>query len=121
MKVIIVEPNEKARIAEIDNRLETLQSIVGGYIECIYPFDDNVGIIANEEGMLIGLEPNRALRNDEGSIYDIIFGTFIVAGLTEDDFGSLTDEKIEKYLAEFFLPELIFKADGRLVVLRIYE
>ena len=120
-KVLIVEPNKKAKVTEIDNSLETLQSIVGGYIECIYPFEDNVGIIANEEGKLIGLEPNRALKDDEGNIYDIIFGTFIVAGLTEDDFGSLTDEQAEKYSAEFFLPELIFKADGKLVVLRLYE
>ena len=121
MKVIIVEPNEKARIAEIDNSLETLQSIVGGYIECIYPFDDNAGIICNEEGKLIGLEPNRALRNDEGNIYDIIFGTFIITGLTEDDFGSLTDEQAEKYLSKFILPEIIFRTDKGIVVLRIYE
>ena len=106
---------------ELYTALDTLQSIVGGYIECIYPFEDNVGIICNEEGKLIGLEPNRVLRDDEGNIYDIIFGTFIVTGLTEDDFGSLTDEQVEKYSAEFFLPELIFKADGKLVVLRIYE
>ena len=119
MKVIIVEPNEKARIAEIDNSLETLQSIVGGYIECIYPFDDNVGIICNEEGKLIGLDPNRALKDDEGNIYDIIFGTFIVAGLTEDDFGSLTDEQAEKYLAEFILPEIIFRTDKGIVVLKM--
>lgn len=121
MKVLIVEPNEKARIAEIDNSLETLQSIVGGYIECIYPFEDNVGIICNEEGKLIGLEPNRALRDEDGEIIDVICGTFIVTGLTEDDFGSLTDEQAEKYSAKFFLPELIFKADGKLVVLRLYE
>ena len=50
-----------------------------------------VGIICNEEGKLIGLEPNRVLRDEEGNTVDIIFGTFIVAGLTEDDFGSLTD------------------------------
>lgn len=47
IKVVLVEPNKKAVITEIENSLKSLQKIVEGYIECVYPFEDNVGIIAN--------------------------------------------------------------------------
>lgn len=68
------------------------------------PFDDrHVVLIANEEGKLLGLPWNRPLYDEYGRIYDIIAGTFILAGLTEDDFGSLSDEMIEKYTAMFQL------------------
>lgn len=121
IKVVLVEPNKKATITEIENTLENLQNIVGGYIECIYPFEDNVGIIANEEGKLIGLEPNRVLRDDNGNAVDIIFGTFIITGLTEDDFGSLTDEQAEYYLDMFRCPEIILRTGNGFVSLKIEE
>ena len=119
--VVLVEPNEKAKVTEIENTLENLQKIVGGYIECVYPFEDNVGLICNEEGKLIGLEPNRVLRDDNGKAVDIIFGTFIITGLTEDDFGSLTDEQAEYYLNMFQCPEIIIRTGNGFVSLEIEE
>ena len=44
---------------------------------------------------------NRALRDENGEIYDIIAGNFLIVGLTEEDFGSLSDELIGKYKALF--------------------
>ena len=119
IKVVLVEPNKKAVITEIENGLKSLQNIVGGYIECIYPFEDNVGIICNEEGKLIGLEPNRVLKDDNGNAYDIICGTFIVTGLTEDDFGSLTDEHAEYYLDIFEFPELILRTGNGFIAVKV--
>ena len=121
IKVFLAEPGKKAKVTEIENTLENLQKIVGGYIECVYPFEDNVGIICNEEGMLIGLEPNRVLRDDDGNAVDIIFGTFIITGLTEDDFGSLTDEHTEYYLDMFQCPEIIIRTGNGFVALKIEE
>lgn len=51
----------------------------------------------NDEGKLLGLPWNRALTDDHGVPYDIVCGTFFVAGLKEDDFASLTEQQIEKY------------------------
>ena len=121
IKVVLAEPGKKAKATEIENTLENLQKIVGGYIECIYPFEDNVGIICNEEGKLIGLEPNRVLRDEDGNAVDIIFGTFIVTGLTDDDFGSLTDEQAEYYLNMFQCPEIIIRTGNGFVALKIEE
>lgn len=59
--VVLCEPGKKACITTIHNTLESLQQIVGGYIEAVYPFDNPVVIICNEEGKIIGLELNRAL------------------------------------------------------------
>ncbi|WP_418445649.1 DUF3846 domain-containing protein [Anaerobutyricum hallii] len=48
------------------------------------------------------LTPNRALKDNNGRTYDIIFGDFLVTGLTEENFGSLSDELIEKYIKFFY-------------------
>ena len=53
--------------------------------------------IVNDEGKLLGLPWNRALTDDHDVPYDIVCGTFFVAGLKEDDFASLTEQQIEKY------------------------
>lgn len=116
MKVVMVKPYEEAKVVEITPTLENYQKIVNGYIECIYPFDDNVGLICNEEGKF-GEEPNRALYHD-GRVYDVVFGTFLVVGLTEDDFQSLTDEQAEKYRKLYERPEWFFKTRDGIAVMR---
>lgn len=108
MKVLVVEPLCSPYRKEIDSGLGSLQHEVDGYIETLYPFDDPVGLICNEEGKLEGLPLNRALRDEDGKPYDIIAGTFLVVGLSEDDFCSLTDEQIEKYTELFKEPEVFW-------------
>ena len=102
MKVLLVKPKKKPEVVEIEGSLESLQKMVGGYIEVTYPFDDPVGLIMNEEGKLLGLPSNRALKDSNGRIYDIIAGDFLITGLTEENFGSLSDELIEKYTKFFY-------------------
>ena len=75
--------------------------MVGGSIQALFPYADPVALICHEEGKLIGLPWNRPLRDDDGFIYDIIAGTFLVTGLTKDNFGSLPTELVEKYTEIF--------------------
>ena len=103
--VLVVEPGRNPYTKEIYSELEVLQKEVGGYLEVVYPFDDPVCVICDEEGKLKGYPLNRALYDDDGSLYDIIAGTFLIAGLTEDDFGSLTEQDIERFSAMFRLEE----------------
>lgn len=105
MRVIIVEPLKPARVEEIEAGLESLQHIVGGYIEAVYPWEDTAAIVCNEEAKLENLSLNRALRDNHGKIYDIISGTFLVVGLGEEDFDSLTDAQVETYMTRFQQPE----------------
>lgn len=97
MKVLKVTPCQYPYVIEIDDELETLQREVGGYIEAIYPFADDVAIVCNEEGKITGLPLNRALRSDDGAVVDVLCGNFLIVGLTEDGFGSLSDEQIKTY------------------------
>ena len=114
MDVLIVEPEKSPRMANISGDLESLQKAVGGYIEAVYPYDDPVAIVCHEEGKLIGLPLNRKLED-----YDIIAGTFIVCGLGEEDFDSLTPELAEKYREKFADPEIFMKMGSRIVAILI--
>ena len=84
-------------VQEIDGNLESMQRIVGGDIEAVYPFDDPVAIVCNEEGKLLSLPMNRALTDESGVPYDIVCGTFFVVGIGDENFTSLTEQQIEKY------------------------
>ena len=70
--VLIVEPGKEPYVKEIDSGLESLQHEVGGYIEAIYPYEDPVALVCNEEGKLEGLPLNRALRDEDGDIYSFL-------------------------------------------------
>lgn len=117
MTVLVVEPGKAPYVKEIDPGLESLQHEVGGWIEAVYPSDDLVALICNEEGKLEGLPLNRALRDENGQIYDIIAGTFLVTGLTEDNFASLTDDLVKKYSDHFRCPEAFLSIDGKILVI----
>ena len=61
ISVLLVEPEKYPKVIEIDDSLESMQAVVGGNIEEYMPFEDEVAIICNEEGKLIGLPLNRAI------------------------------------------------------------
>lgn len=112
LKVIIVEPEKIARVAEIEKSLESMQKVVGGCIEALYPFDDYVAIVCNEEGKCNGLPLNRGISTEEYGLYEIIAGTFFICGCDGADFSSLTDEQIGVYLNKFKYPEMFIKLNG---------
>ena len=106
---LLVEPGKYPEKVEIGTELEDLQKAVGGYIEVSYPFDESVGIIMNEEGKINGMDLNRALRDEEGKIYDVVAGPFLVVGLTEESFGSLTPEQVNTFEQQFHQPEIFIQ------------
>ena len=115
MTVLVVEPRKEPYVKEIDPGLHSLQAEVGGDIAASYPFSDPVGLVCNDEGKLIGLELNRGLRDEHGEIYDIMAGTFLVVGLSEDSFTSLTPEQVQKYTEHFKQPEQFISLNGQIV------
>ena len=90
--VLVVEPMKPCEAREICG-LEAMQSIVGGHLQAVYPFRDEVALVCNENGKILGLPYNRPLTNDRGIPYDMICGTFFLAGLGVEDFVSLTDDQ----------------------------
>ena len=119
MRVIVVEPKKKPTAQDIGSDLESMQKIVGGPIEVVYPFDEPVALICNEEGKLLNLPLNRALRDDEGNVYDIISGTFFLCAAPPDSdhFAGLTDQQAKTYIERFAVPEMFINVGGDLFVL----
>ena len=110
MKVVMLEPGKFARTVELGEDLEAMQNAVGGTIQAIYPFEDEVALVCNDDGKCFGLPANRALYMD-GEMVDIICGSaFICAAPSDSDsFQSLSDEQIKTYTDKFKKPERFFK------------
>ena len=119
MTVLVVEPMKEPYVKEIDPGLHALQAEVGGDIGAAYPFRDPVALVCNDEGKLIGLDLNRGLRDENGELYDIMAGTFLVVGLGEEDFASLSPELAQKYMEHFRQPEQFISLGGQIIALPV--
>lgn len=88
MRAIIKEVGQPPRIRDIENTLDTLKNLVGGYIEVV-GMEDNILLICNEEGKMQGLPPNFSMG------YDVIVGTAVFVSFDgKEDFTSLNDEQM---------------------------
>ena len=119
MRILIVEPKRRPEVREIDGSLKSMQEVVGRLIQALYPFDEPVALLCNDEGKLMNLPANRGLRDESGQIYDIVVGTFFLCGAPKDSdrFTSLTTEQIERYRERFRTPEMFLRMDGQIVCL----
>jgi hypothetical protein len=85
--VVMVEAGKPAAMATIGSDLESL----------------------HEEGKLSGMPLNRAVKDENGEVMDIIAGKFFICGLGEEDFASIPQELQDKYLKMFEKPETFLK------------
>ena len=111
MNVLMVEPGKAPYETQIGDDLQSMQALVGGYIQAVYPFEQPVALVCCESGKLDGLPLNRALRDADGDIYDIVAGNFFIVGLGESDFTDLPHELAE----QFRQPEMFMRVDGKIV------
>ena len=119
MRVLIVEPGKAPYVKDINPSLYAMQEVVGGLIQTVYPFEEAVALICNEEGKLMDLPLNRALREpNSGQIYDVVVGTFFLCSAPPDseNFESLTEKQIRYYREVFAVPEAFCYSHGRLLV-----
>ena len=100
LKVVMVEPHKAPYVTEIEDELSALQRAGGGYIEVVGNGDGTL-IVCNEEGKLEGLEGNRRIHDG----MSIIAGTFFVVGKDGEDFRSLTESEVTRYMDRFKNPE----------------
>ena len=108
MLVLMIEPGKAPRCLELSHSLEEMQKAVGGFIQILYPFGEPVALVCNEEGKLLRLPANRALRDESGAVYDIVCGTFFLCGAPPESehFESLTEKQMERYTERFAPIEL---------------
>ena len=102
MKILVCEPGRHPYVKDIEHSLENLQHEVGGMIQALYPFSEEVAVVCNEEGLFLDLDWNRVVDP-----YGPVKGTFFVCGLGSEEFIGLTDAQIEKYKKHFWDPELL--------------
>lgn len=120
MRILLLEPELPPRQAEILGTLESMQALVGGTIQAVFPFEDSVVLICNDDGKLLNLPLNRALRDpDTGEIYDVIAGTFFLCGAPPDgeNFTDLTPDQVTAYTARFYNPEQFILLNGHLLAI----
>ena len=111
IKALIVAPGKHPEVVKLGNDLDSLLKAVSigapeqGLIEFVY-LEDNVSILCNEEGKIIGLEPNRRLGDD------ILCGVFYVVAENDDgELVSLTEAQQDRYSEIFREPDIISKKD----------
>ena len=107
MNVLVVEPGFAPYEKEI-NGLSEMQAVVGGDIQAIYPFEEPVAVVCNEDGIVMNLPFNRSMEGGYGGV----FGTFFVCGLDEEDFCSLTPEQMERYRKKYHCAEIVVGVRG---------
>lgn len=117
MKILLVEPGKEPVLKEIDGSLKSMQEIVGGTIQALYPFEEPVALICNDEGKLLGLPLNRALRDGCGQLYDAIAGTFFLCGAPPDTehLDSLPEGLARKYQRRFASSEVFINIGDTLL------
>lgn len=120
MKILLIEPGKQPAEREISGSLQSMQRIVGGTIQAVYPFAEPVALICNDEGKLLKLPLNRALCGPDKQPYDIIAGTFFLCGAPPeaDSFASLTEAQMRRYQERFASPELFLQTDSGLLIIR---
>ena len=119
MTVLVVEPRQAPRICEIPTGEDGLSEVVGGRITATYPFEDMVALIYNDDAKDMGMELNRALYDGRGKIYDVVPGTFVIAGLGESCFTSLPEDLAEKFARRFQTIEVYAQVGNRTVMFQV--
>ena len=109
MRILKIEPERKPERADIPDTLEAMQEVVDGYIQAVYPFEEP------------GLPLNRARWDEDGTLYDIISGTFFLCAAppNAENFQSLSEEQLLYYEERFRCPEMFLKVNGKLVCLPV--
>ena len=115
MNVLMVEPGKAPYETQIGDDLQSMQALVGGYIQAVYPFEQPVALVCRESGKLDGLTLNRALRDADGDIYDIVAGNFFIVGLGESDFIDFPHELAERFAEQFRQQEMFLREGDKIV------
>ena len=112
MKILVIAPNERPRRVEISHTLTEMQRVVGGHIQAVYPWEDLVALVCDEEGLINGKPLNRYVMPGM-----VIAGTFFICGLGEEDFTDLPDDLAEKSEQMFRYPQAFARVNEDIIAI----
>lgn len=99
MRIILIREKENPVIRNIPHDLYIFQQLVGGRIEVVEPFDDNVILVCDESGRNMGKPVNRIIND-----HIDVCGDFFLCGHDSEGLSDFPSELIEKYLLLYSLP-----------------
>ena len=101
IRILVTEPGKPPVARFVRNNMDVMNEIVGGNIREVDPFSVPAALLYNGKGDEQGLPRNFPLKNGNGEPYELIRGTFLMAGVRDGHYDSLTDTQI------YILRELI--------------
>ena len=96
MRVIWVKVDENPVVINIPHQLEYMQELVGGLIEVVEPFSDDVVLVCNENGRNEERPLNRIIDNKMD-----IRGDFFLCGQDAVGLCDMPEDKVDLYLTRF--------------------
>ena len=102
MKIIVVRYDENPTLRNVPHNLAIFQQIVGGRIEVVEPFPDNVVLVCDESSRNNGKPINRVIDDSMD-----ICGDFFLCGHDGEGLSDFPEDLIEWYMARFKLPSLV--------------
>ena len=102
MRIIVVRYNENPVLRNIPHSLTIFQQIVGGRIEVVEPFPDDVILVCDESGRNNGKPINRVIDDSMD-----ICGDFFLCGHDGEGLSDFPEDLVEWYMARFKLPSLV--------------
>lgn len=112
MRILVCEPGKHPRGVEIPNELEEMQKMVGGYIQAVYPWEEPVALICDEEGLLKQYPFNRHITDGVD-----IFGTFFLCGIKGDSFDDLPSNLMLRFATELYDAQMLVQTPMGMMVL----
>lgn len=96
VRAMVVQPGKLAEVKFIS--LEDMARLIGTDFEVVNPFGDEVAVLVNSQGKILGLPLNRSWRDDGGNIIDIFAGPMVII---DEKKGDLSDEQVQTLLDYF--------------------
>ena len=96
MSVLLVRSEKEPRIVNVPHELPELQRLVGGMIEVVEPFDDDIALVCDENSQSNGKPVNRVI-NDHMNIC----GDFFLCGYRETGLENIQEDKVFKHTSMF--------------------
>lgn len=109
-------------VVEINNDLEEMQKIVGGYLENVALkklMDEGILLFVNEEGKFDSENKVNILLSYRGQIQDEIVGNVIFTGIKDGDISSLTQEQVRFIKNNLFAKEFAVLDDRAINIIKI--
>ena len=121
MKIVVLEPDKEAEVRVIQNDLDEISNIVGGYVGYCYPFSNpDIVMLFDDDAKLKGdWQFNRSLKTPDGTPFDLLAGTVVICGTVHlrsgAAYGSLTQTQIHEVMEQYEFPEYLVKQNEQYI------